>query len=117
TTPADRLLVAGETRRARAAYLRDLDTDPFDPHAWIGLGLAAPRGSAERRALLERPELLPAVQRVLVTTTGRPAPARRLATWTGQASAGWTREWSAAGGRERAESGSSSTPTPCPSGG
>jgi hypothetical protein len=96
TTAADRLLVAGETRRARAAYLRDLDTDPFDPHAWIGLGLVAPRGSAERRALLERPELVLALQRALVHGTGRPAPPRRLAGWTGEVSQGWTRTWTAA---------------------
>ncbi len=58
STPSDRELVSGRSTPARLGYLRDLERDPRDVPALIGLGLALDRTDPAARALLGRPELL-----------------------------------------------------------
>ncbi|MCM3921083.1 HEXXH motif domain-containing protein [Frankia sp. AiPs1] len=85
--PADLAWLAGDAPAATAGFEQTLDRAPADPHAWTGLGLAARDSSDDSAALalVERPELVRAVHRVL-SAGGRVDPPARLelARWLGR---------------------------------
>ncbi|MEU0793590.1 HEXXH motif domain-containing protein [Amycolatopsis sp. NPDC005961] len=81
----DRWLIAGSDHEARTAYRAVLDQDPEHAAALIGLGLSLPSGPA-KRALLEMPELVRAVHRLLRDARTSPA-VDEVASWIGEAPA------------------------------
>ncbi|MFF3204521.1 HEXXH motif domain-containing protein [Streptomyces sp. NPDC002962] len=84
----DALLAAGEPGAARRSYLAHLSEAPDSAAAWAGLGGALAAEGVEPAAaglLTRRPEQALAVQRALVSRSGRAADPVRLAAWLGQA--------------------------------
>ncbi|RSM49585.1 HEXXH motif domain-containing protein [Amycolatopsis balhimycina DSM 5908] len=79
----DYYLVADRNDEARSAYQAELEKDPDDAPALIGLGLSLSAGPAAR-ALLAVPELVRAVHRKLRRDGVAPA-AEELAGWIGEA--------------------------------
>ncbi|HKT00706.1 MAG TPA: HEXXH motif domain-containing protein [Rugosimonospora sp.] len=84
--PADVVLVSGDAVRAREMYLTQLVASPDDPWAWSGLmwTLAAYPTGHDESVLRERPELVRAVQRELVSI-GCPADPLELVAWMSKA--------------------------------
>jgi HEXXH motif-containing protein len=86
-TPADLAYVLGQVDDAINLYRDELAEDPDRPQSWVGLGLALSvrsPGSAGARALLQRPELVRAVHRVIRTGTATLPEPDELADWIGR---------------------------------
>jgi len=85
-TEADLHLTAGRPAEATAGYRRLLATEPDDPSALIGLGLALATSSANpaSRAILHRPELVRAVHRTLRSDHSATPSIEAVAGWIGR---------------------------------
>ncbi|WP_233223292.1 HEXXH motif domain-containing protein [Amycolatopsis sp. CA-128772] len=83
---ADYDLAAHRSDAAVAGYRRELTTDPDNPSALVGLGLAlTQRGAnAAGRTLLHHPELVRALHRSLRTEPGAGPSPEALAGWLGR---------------------------------
>lgn len=83
-TPADVLYASGDYKKARTLYIDELSQDARSPRALVGLGLALQKTDKEAsKALLERPELIRAVQARLESSGSNPTPSVELAEWLG----------------------------------
>lgn len=78
---ADAALCTGDHDGAARAYVEHLRTEPDDPPAWIGLGLALRAQGRNAVALLEHPELTVAVHRQVRALGGRAPDPVALSAW------------------------------------
>ncbi|MCK9900378.1 HEXXH motif domain-containing protein [Frankia sp. Cpl3] len=79
---ADLLLIAGDRRAARNAYLREIAHTPERTEAWAGLTLAhRTMHTAAQRVLIARPETICTLHRCLRERTGAGPDPEALAGW------------------------------------